>query len=228
MIISFLIVAGPVFSQDPVYYDSSDIEIRHLQYDKIKSYSTQKEFDYREKNAKSLSLWDRFWHWFWEQFYKLAEQKNVQKGFEIFIWIFSISLILFAIYRLAGMERRFFFQRNSGNNKLRFEEEHDDIHSIDFDKAIRDTIEQQNYRLALRLMYLKNLKLLSDKNLIQFRLDKTNFDYAGELRNTPFADGFTDTTMVYEYAWYGEFPVAKEQFERLAAFFYKYENTISI
>ena len=72
MIISFLIVAGPAFSQDPVFYDSSDIEIRHLQYDKIKSYSVQKEFDYREKNAKSLSLWDRFWHWFWEQFYRKA------------------------------------------------------------------------------------------------------------------------------------------------------------
>ncbi len=213
-------------AQQAVQYDSSKLEIRHLQYDRIKTYSEQKEFDYRENSAKKMSLWDRFWSWFWEQFYRITQRKSVQRGFEVFIWVFSISLMLFALYKLSGMEKRFFFQGSVSNKNLGYREEQDNIHSIDFNAAINDAIMQQHYRDAVRLMYLRNLKALSDRNLISFTLNKTNFDYSRELKNTSWAKGFTDTTMVYEYAWYGEFPIEKETFELLYDIFTAYEKTI--
>jgi hypothetical protein len=215
-----------VEAQMPVTYDSSDVEVRHLPFSQVKSYSEQKEFDYRENNAKAISLWDRFWLWFWEQFNRMSRNTTVQKGFEIFIWVFSISLVLFAIYRLTGMERRFFFQGSRKDRPLSYEEEQEDIHSIDFNKAIQEAIENQQYRLAIRLMYLGNIKVLSDRNLIDFKPNKTNFDYARELRSTVYAKGFDDTTLVYEYAWYGEFPVERETFEQLKNIFSDYEKTI--
>jgi hypothetical protein len=213
-------------AQMPVTYDSSDIEVRHLPFSQVKSYSEQKEFDYREKDAKAESLWDRFWLWFWEQFNRMSRNESVQKGFEIFIWIFSISLVLFAIYRLTGMERRFFFQGNRNNRPLSYQEEQEDIHSIDFNRAIQEAVDNQQYRLAIRLMYLKNIKTLSDRNLIHFKPNKTNFDYARELKPSAYFKGFEDITLVYEYAWYGEFPVERETFERLRNIFSDYEKTI--
>lgn len=225
-LILFLILHPAADAQKSVVYDSSDIEVRHLEYSNIKSYREQKDFDYREKNARSISLWDKFWLWFWEQFYRMSQKKSVQKGFEVFIWIFSISLILFAIYRLTGMERRFFFQGDGKGRPLSYREEQEDIHSIDFNLAIREAIDKQQYRVAIRLMYLKNIKVLSDRNLIQFKPNKTNFDYARELRSSAYARGFEDITLVYEYAWYGEFPVERETFERLSDIFSDYEKTI--
>jgi hypothetical protein len=205
----FLFLYSPLSAQKKITYDSSNIEVRHLPYSKIKSYSDQKDFDYRENSVKAESLWDRFWVWFWEQFYRMSRKESVQKGFEIFIWIFSISLILFAVYRLTGMERRFFFQGSGNARTLQYSEEQEDIHSIDFDKAIQDAIDNQQYRFAIRLMYLKNIRILSDRNLIQFRPNKTNFDYARELTFSDYSKGFEEITLVYEYAWYGEFPVDK-------------------
>ncbi len=215
-------------AQQIVQYDSSNIEVRHLEVSKIKSYSEQKEFDYRDQNARTMSIWDRFWSWFWEQFYRMSQNKSVQKGFEIFIWIFSVSLILFAIYRLTGMERKFFFQGNRQGKPLNYSEEQEDIHAIDFTQAIQDAIERQQYRVAIRLMYLKNMKILSDRNLIQFRPNKTNTEYTRELQSTSYARGFEEITLVYEYAWYGEFPVERETFERLRNIFFEYEKSIRL
>lgn len=168
-----------------------------------------------------MSLWDRFWSWFWEQFYRLTQRKW---GFGIFIWVFSISLILFALVKLSGMEKRFFLQGDLRNKGLNYREEQENIHNIDFDTAINDAIFHQQYRNAIRLMYLHNLKILSDRNMITFTLNKTNYDYSGELKNTSLAKGFTETTMLYEYAWYGAFPIQKETLEKLRDIFYEYKN----
>lgn len=215
-----------LLAQQRVTYDSTDLEVRHLPYNQIKSYSEQKDFDYRESSSKAVSLWDRFWVWFWEQFYRMSKKDSVRKGFEISVWVFSISLILFSIYRLTGMERRFFFQGNGNGRPLGYREEQEDIHAIDFDRAIREAIDNQHYRLAIRFMYLKSIKILADRALIDFRLNKTNFDYARELTNTAYSKGFEEITMMYEYAWFGEFPVDKEIFEQLQNRFSDYEKTI--
>ena len=213
-------------AQKNIRYDSSRIEVRHFIYGQISKYRDQKEFDYREHNLKSKSLWDRFWSWFWEQFYQLSQKKSFQRGFEIFIWIFSISLIIFAIFRLSGMEKRFFLKGNANNRPLKFSEEQEDIHSIDFSRAIEEAAGSGQYRLAVRLMYLQSLKGLSDRNLINFMPNKTNFDYARELASISREKGFEDITLLYEYAWYGEFPVNRELFERMRTIFADYDKSI--
>jgi Domain of unknown function (DUF4129) len=215
-----------VVAQKKVQFDSSSIEIRHFTYGQIKTYREQKEFDYREQKPKSQSLWDRFWAWFWEQFYRLSQKKSIQRSVEIFVWIVSISLILFAIYRLTGMEKRFFLQGKGRDKPLSFLEIQEDIHSIDFNSAIEEAIEKQQYRVAIRLMYLQSLKELSDKCIIDIKPNKTNFDYAAELKATPYSQGFENITLVYEYAWYGEFPVNREMFNRLRGIFSEYEKNI--
>jgi Domain of unknown function (DUF4129) len=213
-------------AQKIIQYDSSSADVRHFTESRIRSYRDQREFDYTVKEAGALSLWDRFWAWFWAQFFRISQKKSIQRGFEIFIWLSSISLILFAIYRITGMEKRFFLKGGGNGRPLRYNEGQEDIHSIDFNRDIEEAIHQQQYRVAIRLMYLRSLKLLSDKNLIDFKPNKTNFDYTGELADTDFARGFSGITMVYEYAWYGEFPIDEEIFARLRVYFSDYFKII--
>lgn len=92
------------------------------------------------------------------------------------------------------------------------EEDNEDIFAINYQKDIDKAIKDQNYRLAIRLMFLRVLRNLSDRNIIQYKIDKTNFDYLVQLHKTGYYNDFFKLTRSFEYTWYGKFPVAPETF----------------
>jgi hypothetical protein len=67
--------------------------------------------------------------------------------------------------------------------------------------------------LATRFLYLKSLKILTKNNIIEWHFDKTNSDYLNEIRNAETRQLFKKASYVYDYVWYGEFPLDQQQFE---------------
>ena len=58
------------------------------------------------------------------------------------------------------------------------EEIPEDIFAINYQKEIDKAAAQGNYRLGIRLMFLRLLRSLSEKkNIIQYKRDRTNLDY---------------------------------------------------
>ena len=82
-----------------------------------------------------------------------------------------------------------------------------DIHNIDYEQQIREAISNKDFRLAVRLWFLRTLKSFSDKELVQWKIDKTNSDYYYELSGSKYQKDFGDVSKSYDYIWYGEFPV---------------------
>lgn len=79
------------------------------------------------------------------------------------------------------------------------------------DQAIRE----QNFRLALRALYLANLAYLGRRGLVALDAAKTNREYEAELRRRgrafPEARGlFSTNVALFEQAWYGLRPVSPE------------------
>ena len=101
-----------------------------------------------------------------------------------------------------------------------------DIHGISFDDAIEEAINDGNYRLATRLQYLQALKNLSDKGYIDWRINKTNSDYLAEISGRPFNNMFSRLTFNFEYTWYGEMQVSKEQFSDIRSQFQQFNNQV--
>ena len=66
--------------------------------------------------------------------------------------------------------------------------------------------------MAVRYYYLQALKELDLKNLIDFEAQKTNEDYTSEINNAQLNIIFKKVTRIYNFIWYGDFQVSKDDF----------------
>ena len=89
----------------------------------------------------------------------------------------------------------------------------EDLFSINYENEIRNAVLAGNYRLAIRLWYLRTLKELTEKNLIQYRHEKTNTEYLDELYRTKYYREFMKLTRNFEYAWYGKFDLTEQSYQ---------------
>jgi hypothetical protein len=75
-------------------------------------------------------------------------------------------------------------------------------------------------------LYLKSLKELNKKNLIHWSIQKTNSDYLNELRSGPLKKSFKDTTLIFEYIWYGDFHIDEPLLQKVKVSFDNFINEI--
>jgi hypothetical protein len=211
--------------------DSSAVQLREPTPDAQKDLYEDEAWRYDRDDEATLgkdepTVWDRLWNNFWEG---LSDSLSGGTGSGPSGWTILMFLVLAAIIVLVILR-----VTNSGANSLfsgkaREQEKVDatledvDIHAIDFEAQIREAIARSDYRLATRLWFLRTLKVLSDKELLHWQIDKTNSDYYYELSGAPIQKDFGEVSNVYDHIWYGEFPldesaykVAEEKFKSLS------------
>ena len=91
----------------------------------------------------------------------------------------------------------------------------EDIFSIDYDKEIKNAVQAQNFKQAVRLYYLQTLSLLSGNGYIQFQQDRTNSVYLRQLYNKAPYQSFRNLTHIFEYTCYGKFELNQPAFEKV-------------
>lgn len=147
---------------------------------------------------------------FWQWLAKLL----TNKVFRVLSWIIIIGISLFLVIAFLRSNGIGLFA--SGARKIKSasaeEEITDNIFEIDFDSAIAKSIQLQDYRLATRYLFLRLLKGLANKNIIEYAPDKTNFDYLFALSGTTVYTDFAAAVKNYEYVWYGDFTITNQQF----------------
>jgi len=124
---------------------------------------------------------------------------------------FAIAIILF----LAGSNIHLFRKKSKREQIVDAEEISEDIFAINYQKEIDKAVSIGNFRLAVRLHFLQLLKSMSERNIIRYQQDKTNFDYLMELHNTSYYDDFFRVTRNYEYSWYGQFAVSEDAYRQI-------------
>lgn len=135
-----------------------------------------------------------------------------------FAWIFYIAIALavgFLVYTLfnEGGASLFTLNKNKPINQHQ-EITAENIENADIHTLIKNAENDNDYRLAIRYYYLLVLKTLSLKNHIKFEDDKTNNEYLNELDNKPFSKDFAYTSYLYNYIWYGEFPLNIDKYNK--------------
>jgi len=210
MRIFFLIVTlfcmHTCLGQHGLIYDSSKTTVRSISAEQMKAYQADDQFQYNKYKEPPRSLWDRFWNWFWSKIGELLSSRGGSAAFKIVLTLLAVALLAFFIYKFTGMNKAGLFKRNTGD-ALGYSVTEEDIHSIDFDQAINHAIDNQHYRLAVRLLYLQSLKRLADRNLINWQLNKTNIAYVQELEGRSFQPFFGNLTLQFENNWYGDMPI---------------------
>jgi hypothetical protein len=102
-----------------------------------------------------------------------------------------------------------------------------DIFRLSYTELLRKAEQEQDYRSAVRLLYLQTLKLLSEANIIHYQTDYTNLEYVQQLYQTKFYDEFFTVTRHYEYVWYGKFEISKELFGKMKHDFLAVQNKLA-
>ena len=211
--------------------DTGKLTIRHLDTAALNRYSRQPDFDYtHEKTEQQLSLWDRFWIWFWRWITRLLPRFSGGGGlasiFKILIIGAFAVLIVWLITRLFKIDLLKLFRKKKTEDGLPYTELTENIHEINFDEAINKALQDKNYRLAVRLLYLRSLKQLSDASLIHWRMEKTNLAYLNELEDPEYKRLFGALTVRFEYIWYGDFPINGEVYQNIDSLFRDFKGRL--
>ncbi|TDG37191.1 DUF4129 domain-containing protein [Pedobacter changchengzhani] len=209
--------------QTEISLDSAQIKPAKFDKEALQEYKNQKSFKYDDAPTTELSLWDRFWMWFWDlvgRIFAGAASNPISKWFFI---ILGVAVVVFIIIKLIGTEQIFSKKSKATNFSYDLTE---NIHDIDYEAELNRFIAQENYRHAVRLLYLRCLKKLSDAEIITWKPDKTNFNYLAELKDLNLKDDFSALTFQFDYIWYGDFPIDKNGFAPINQSFKNFNSQI--
>ncbi len=210
--------------------DSSKVDTRSFNATVLDQYLKDPHFNYKtETPVAGISWWDRFWLWFWHLITKLfggGKPSNV--SFPLFakylLLALAIGMLIYIVIKIIGFDN--IFNKESKLIEIPYYESLENIHAITFDEEIEKAIANRNYKLAVRLLYLRSLKQLSDAQLINWQMEKTNSAYLNELTNSGQRQSFSVLTRQFEYVWYGDFHVDGASFQNINALFQDFKKML--
>lgn len=227
IVILFFFINSNVTAQFRPVYDSSFVTVKIISKDTINKYRSQDAFQYSTKDkARTKSFFERLWDWLWEKYYDLMGQEAGNTLITILLWTFAILGVVYFILRIIGMDAFAFFQKKNKDGGLSYEVLDENVHTINFNEAIETAVNQRNYRLAVRLLYLQTLKKLTDKNYINWQPNKSNRQYVHELANTSLTTSFGSLTTEFEYVWYGEMQLSPQEYDIISNHFKQFYNRL--
>lgn len=150
---------------------------------------------------------------------------SITEGFgkmvEMIGYLFLALGVIFIIYRLS---KDFSIEKK---NKIKIDLDNiEDIQEVDLETLLKDALQQENYRLALRLEFLQVLKEMSIKDLINWKNYKTNRIYLQETKNSSWQPSFQYLVRLFEHFWYGKNHLSKAQYEAYQAHFISLKNEL--
>ncbi|GAB4015167.1 DUF4129 domain-containing protein [Spirosoma koreense] len=193
--------------------DHSPLVVRYPRPEQLRDLQTDHDYQYGNDAPPPENPIARFFNWL---FRKLAVFLSSQAYQNIWQYIILAVIAGLVIYLLMKAEvLGFLFPKKSRTGSLDYENLSENIHEINFDLAVQEAVDQHNFRLAVRLLYLQTIKHLTDAGRIDYKPDKTNRQYVYELKNTPYQPDFEHLTRQFEFVWYGDFPIDETQFTQL-------------
>lgn len=232
----FAITLLPLSAQQDstqVRYDSEKLPIRKITQGDLESYRNDPDFDYTIAET-DLTWWDNFTAWvgnlilrFFEWLFGAEKAIGVFSAFLRVLPYILLIILLFLLIKffLSVNARSLFYAKNNEATVALSEEEHI-IKNEDIDQLIQQALEERNYRLAIRYYYLLILKRMGDRELIVWEPQKTNADYIKELKKKDLQRPFHQLTWLYDYIWYGGFPIDQSQYLKAEAKFTSLRKTL--
>ena len=122
------------------------------------------------------------------------------------LWICIGLAALGAVLAFLLWKHPELFARSGRRKPMEYEVTEDTIYGVDFPSDIEDALDNENFREALRLMYLQTLKSLSDYLQIEWQPFKTPTQYTFEFRQADFKR----MTSLFVRVRYGGFDADKD------------------
>lgn len=143
------------------------------------------DFGYsRELVQVKSSTWqwmsDRLAEWYQSLFNSVFPNEN-----NWYLWLIAALVVIGIIIAIVVVRNRYLLRRKE-NTDSGYVVTDDTIYGIDFEQQIKAALGRDDYRTALRMIYLQTLKWLDDNHHIHWQPQKTPSQYVREYRCTPF------------------------------------------
>lgn len=127
----------------------------------------------------------------------------------IYILIFAlIGVIIYLTFSNIKTERKIEKTLNITDT-----EEIQDIEAFDTRSKYENALNAGDYRMAIRMQFLYMLQILSNKEYILWKPDKTNRDYSREIEDSELKKDFKQLSYYFEKIWYGNKTIDKASFD---------------
>ncbi len=207
---------GVCFSQEYVQKDTSNIKVKHFK-EAIKERYKGDDFNYSINDTGGVNLIQRvlqkFFGWLNDIFGVNIDFINY-KTLEYIVYLFLAITTLYLLIKflMQAPVNSVFKNESQDINDFNYVEEN--LKDVNFETLIEDALNDNNYRLATRYAYLKSLRLLTNKEIIEWHYDKTNSEYLNEIKDDNTKIIFKRISYIYDYVWYGEFPIDKAIYDK--------------
>lgn len=210
---------------------TTKIVVHHLPDDFKEKYSGKDYvYDYEDNGPSWL---ERFVMWLVRTLSKIFNFEATQRGMEITTYVIKIlyyvalaALIFFIVRAILRKEGYWVFNKKQPSVEIVSANIETQLREANFDELIKEAVKSSNYNLATRYYYLKILKVLSDKGVIEWDPEKTNSDYLYEIKNAQLQKQFQYISYIYNYSWYGEFDLNQEAWHRAESGFKSFLKSV--
>jgi|JI6StandDraft_1071083.scaffolds.fasta_scaffold172898_1 hypothetical protein len=186
----------------------------------------EKEFDkaYWKKEEKKLNFKEK----------KKKEQKKYLKPemptpsinpllIKIILYGLLIAFLLFLLIWLGKSGLLFSGKSKKTDFEIDIDHLENEEISEELDIYLKKALENKEYKIAIRIYYLKVLKSLQQQGKIYWKKYKTNRHYENEMLEQEDYAQFKETTEIYEKTWFGKAVIlSAEEFESFQEIFTNY------
>lgn len=152
----------------------------------------------------------------------------MQPAFQAILWVVVIAgFIAFIIIFLSNSNVGIFRKSKYIGEIDNEETDMNDIFAINYQQELDKAVASGNHRLGVRLLFLRLLRNLADRNIIDYKQDRTNFDYLVQLQSTSYYADFFRLTRHYEYSWYGQFALEQDKFAIIRKEFENFDRKLN-
>ena len=148
---------------------------------------------------------------------------SVPSGLSYLLYaIVIVGLLALLVYMIMNGN----FKANSkvkGKPIITIENLEDNLQDADVDPFLQDALASGNYRMALRLKFLKLMQTLNKHGKIAWRKDKTNLHYLSEMSAQANWEQFRFLVYAYERVWFGHSAFTQDDYKQLAPKFDSYK-----
>ncbi len=193
--------------------DSFNVKVRLVNESVLDKYRKDPAFNYDLKIKETDDWITKLKYWLNQKLALMRTSKAFALILDYLYYIIAVLALVIVISGFIKADRSGFLFGKISANKLNVNESDENIDQLDFESLISSAIKSRQYKLAVRYLFLKALKLLSDNRYIEIRSHKTNSQYLNEIKNTKVATAFKNASNTFEWIWYGDFP-ADDKFIR--------------
>lgn len=216
---------------EEVYVLNDSIQQRSFSTNLKEKYSGE-TYDYSRTKPRE-SLWNKMVRKLEEWLASIFSSANPRSIDEITLWglkaiaVVIIGLVVYWLLKyLMGKDGNWFFTKKNKELNPHAKTITENIHEIDLVQLITEYEQKPDYRYAIRYQYLHLLKIFTDKKILEWDPEKTNLDYINELSKPELKDAFKNVTYIFDYIWYGEFPVTQEDYLKYKNAYQKLKSAV--